>query len=72
VKVVKNLASEPTFSEHQEGSRRLAHSGPFRKMVTGVALFLTVCIVAVVGYVSAGWKLADSIYMVIITIFGVG
>lgn len=41
-------------------------------MVTGVALFFTVCIVAVIGYVSAGWKLEDSIYMVIITIFGVG
>ena len=41
-------------------------------MVTGVALFLTICIVAVIGYVAAGWQLADSIYMVIITIFGVG
>ena len=28
--------------------------------------------VAVIGYVAAGWKLADSIYMVVITIFGVG
>lgn len=41
-------------------------------MITGVVLFLAVCIVAVIGYVSAGWKLEDSIYMVIITIFGVG
>lgn len=41
-------------------------------MVTGIALFLTVCVVAVVGYMASGWKLDDSIYMVIITIFGVG
>ena len=72
VKIAKMLASEPSYSEHNARSRRLASSGPFRKMVTGVALFLAVCIVAVIGYVSAGWKLADSIYMVVITIFGVG
>ena len=40
--------------------------------MTGIALFFTICLVAVIGYVSAGWKLEDSIYMVIITIFGVG
>lgn len=47
-------------------------SRPFRKMLTGIALFLVICVVAVVGYVTAGWELADAIYMVIITIFGVG
>ncbi len=41
-------------------------------MVTGVALFLAICLFAVIGYMAAGWKVADSIYMVIITIFGVG
>lgn len=50
----------------------LAVSAPFRKIVTGVGLFLLICFVAVVCYVAAGWKLDDSIYMVIITIFGVG
>ena len=52
--------------------RRLATSGPFRKMVAGILLFLLICVVAVIGYMAAGWRLADSIYMVIITIFGVG
>jgi voltage-gated potassium channel len=47
-------------------------SGPLRKIVTGIVLFFGICLVAVIGYVSAGWKLDDSIYMVIITIFGVG
>ncbi len=66
---MKNLAE--SHAEHQR-KRKLVISGPFRKMVTGVALFLAICVIAVTGYVSAGWKLEDSIYMVIITIFGVG
>lgn len=41
-------------------------------MIVGVSLFLTVCCAAVVGYMAAGWRLDDAIYMVIITIFGVG
>ncbi len=51
---------------------RQSISTPFRKVVTGVVLFVAICCIAVVGYVSAGWKITDSIYMVIITIFGVG
>ncbi len=41
-------------------------------MVTGAALFAAICVIAVAGYMASGWKLADSIYMVVITIFGVG
>ncbi len=52
--------------------RGQAFSGPLRKIVTGVALFAAVCVIAVVGYMAAGWRLDDAIYMVIITIFGVG
>jgi voltage-gated potassium channel len=47
-------------------------SAPFRKIVTGISVFFGICIIGVIGYVSAGWLLTDSIYMVIITIFGVG
>lgn len=72
VRNAQDVESAATLPEYNAKSRRLTNSGPFRKIVTGVALFLTVCIVAVIGYVSAGWKLEDSIYMVIITIFGVG
>lgn len=50
----------------------MAASTPFRKIVTGLTLFFFVCLVAVIGYMAAGWKLDDAIYMVIITIFGVG
>ncbi|MEZ6073622.1 MAG: NAD-binding protein [Pirellulales bacterium] len=47
-------------------------SGPLRKVVTGIGLFVAICLIAVVGYMAAGWRLDDAVYMVIITIFGVG
>jgi voltage-gated potassium channel len=43
-----------------------------RRILVGAAFFITTCIIAVVGYMIAGWSLLDSIYMVVITIFGVG
>ena len=46
--------------------------GPFQRIATGVAIFLLVCVAASVGYMLAGWDLMDSIYMTVITIFGVG
>ena len=55
-----------------ESPRALSPSTPLRKIVTGVALFLFICVIAVAGYMSAGWRIDDAIYMVIITIFGVG
>ena len=47
-------------------------TGPFRRIITGIVFFLLVCVVAVIGYLFAGWELADAVYMVVITIFGVG
>lgn len=47
-------------------------SSPFQKIVVGALLFISICSLAVLGYVAAGWRLDDSIYMVVITIFGVG
>lgn len=41
-------------------------------MLTGATLFVLVCVFAVGGYLSAGWRLDDAVYMVVITIFGVG
>ncbi len=54
------------------GSSTLRASGPFRKILVGLSSFLLVCVIAVAGYMAAGWRLDDAIYMVIITIFGVG
>ena len=47
-------------------------SRPIRRILTGAALFVFVCVIAVAGYMAAGWRLDDAIYMVVITIFGVG
>lgn len=44
----------------------------FQRIVTGLVIFTLTVIVAVTGYVIAGWTLLDAIYMVVITIFGVG
>lgn len=43
-----------------------------KKIVTGGAFFLVTCAVAVVVYWLAGWQFIDAVYMVVITIFGVG
>lgn len=44
----------------------------FQRIVIGVTSFTLTVVVAVTGYVIAGWTLLDAIYMVVITIFGVG
>lgn len=64
--------NDQTTADGLSQLRASALSTPVRKIFTGLALFLTVCVVAVIGYVASGWQLDDSIYMVIITIFGVG
>ncbi|MEM9485439.1 MAG: NAD-binding protein [Cyanobacteria bacterium P01_F01_bin.116] len=43
-----------------------------QRIFIGVGFFITTVMVAVIGYVAAGWALMDAIYMVVITIFGVG
>lgn len=43
-----------------------------QKILVGSLFFVASCAVAVVGYVIAGWSIVEAIYMVIITIFGVG
>jgi voltage-gated potassium channel len=37
-----------------------------------LTVFLATVVVAVIGYVLAGWQFLDAVYMVVITIFGVG
>lgn len=45
---------------------------PFRRIQVGLTIFMVTMVVAILGYMWAGWSLLDAIYMVIITIFGVG
>ena len=44
----------------------------FRRIYIGALFFFITISVAVIGYILAGWTLLDAIYMVVITIFGVG
>ncbi|MEQ8839441.1 MAG: potassium channel protein [Acidimicrobiales bacterium] len=43
-----------------------------RKMLAGVSVLVGVCVAGAVGYLAAGWSLPDAMFMVVITIFGVG
>ncbi|MEQ9406252.1 MAG: NAD-binding protein [Fuerstiella sp.] len=43
-----------------------------RKVLFGAAVFIASCVVAIVGYMLAGWTVLEAVYMVTITIFGVG
>jgi voltage-gated potassium channel len=43
-----------------------------RTLRKGISFFLATCVLATCGYVAAGWEWLDAIYMVTITIFGVG
>lgn len=45
---------------------------PLRNLVFGVVYMVVVMAVAIACYVRAGWKLADAVYMVIITVYTVG
>ena len=44
----------------------------FIKVAIGTAFFILTIIIAVIGYIFFGWTLLESVYMVVITIFGVG
>lgn len=61
---------------HQTLVRRLmAQSGlltPMHRILTGLVISVLVSFAAFVGYVWHGWSWLDSLYMVVITVFGVG
>lgn len=43
-----------------------------RRVLTGVIFFSVTVVAAILGYIGFGWTPLESIYMVVITIFGVG
>jgi voltage-gated potassium channel len=45
---------------------------PVQRIFTGLALFLVTIVIAIAGYMMAGWSFDEAAYMVVITIFGVG
>ncbi|MEB3288579.1 MAG: NAD-binding protein [Leptolyngbya sp.] len=44
----------------------------FRRIIIGILFFAVTILFAVAGYMMAGWGFLDAVYMVVITIFGVG
>ncbi len=42
------------------------------RLLFSVGVFVGICLIGVLGYRVLGWKLGDAIYMVVITIFGIG
>ena len=44
----------------------------FKRILIGTVFFVLTIIIAVVGYIFFGWTILEAIYMVVITIFGVG
>lgn len=47
-------------------------ASPIEKMRRGIWILAVTCVLAISGYLLAGWSVLDSVYMVAITIFGVG
>jgi voltage-gated potassium channel len=43
-----------------------------KRVIFGALFFLTTLLVAILGYRLAGWSWLDAVYMVVITVFGVG
>ena len=46
--------------------------GSIKRILTGAGFLSLTLVIAVTGYKLAGWSMLDSIYMVVITVFGVG
>ena len=51
---------------------RTQRNTPVGRLIVGVTVLLATSVIAITGYVIAGWEVVDAIYMVTITIFGVG
>ncbi|MCC9599207.1 potassium channel protein [Stieleria sp. JC731] len=50
----------------------MSGSSSIQKMRLGMLVLIGTCVMAVIGYTLAGWTVLDSVYMVAITVFGVG
>jgi voltage-gated potassium channel len=44
----------------------------YQRIRTGIAFFVSTIAIAILGYIGFGWTVLESVYMVVITIFGVG
>jgi len=63
-----NVAACPLFQHDRPVCMQRSH----KTILAGLFFFTATCIVAVAGYVIAGWDWIDAVYMVVITVYGVG
>ncbi|MFK8183692.1 MAG: TrkA family potassium uptake protein [Phormidesmis sp.] len=67
-----NKAVAPQWLLTTPTAMRPLSRNSFQRINTGILFFSITILVAVLGYIIAGWTPLDAIYMVVITIFGVG
>lgn len=67
----KSRSSGPVISP-TERELQLWHRASIRRIATGFAALACVIVFGVLGYISHGWTFFDSLFMVVITISGVG
>ena len=72
MKAIPSNIACPFSSFSQVNRLRSPIRSSLQRILTGVSFFAITILVAVIGYVVAGWTVLDAIYMVVITIFGVG
>jgi voltage-gated potassium channel len=66
------LGNQQTTRRSKWRSRKREIPSATRRIFTGLLILLMVVFSAVLGYVVSGWSWLDSLYMVVITISGVG
>lgn len=47
-------------------------NSPARNLIGGIGFVLAVMVIAIAGYMLAGWDFGNSLYMTVITVFTVG
>jgi voltage-gated potassium channel len=71
-----NSANAPVMGSATSSASFRMSQKPFqdslRRVVAGCAFFVLTLVMAITGYIAFGWSLLDAIYMVVITIFGIG
>ncbi|WP_234952529.1 potassium channel family protein [Rhodopirellula baltica] len=64
---------EPNFSTFNSSQFPFVmQPTPLRRILLGLGVFSLICAIAIIAYIQMGWSVSDAIYMVVITIFGVG
>jgi voltage-gated potassium channel len=71
-----NSATPPVMGSATSSAAFRMSQKPFqdslRRVVAGCTFFVLTLVMAITGYTAFGWSLLDAIYMVVITIFGIG